>query len=84
MNREMQSASTGEIILYNVNEKISLEVHLEQETVWLNQSQMAELFQTSRTMWLSIIFVFIKKENYWNIQLVGLMVKRVPEILVNR
>ncbi len=46
---EKQSASTGEIILYNVNEKISLEVHLEQETVWLSQSQMAELFQTSRT-----------------------------------
>ncbi len=45
---EKQSASTGEIILYDVNEKISLEVHLEQETVWLSQSQMAELFQTTK------------------------------------
>ena len=41
---EKQSASTGEIILYNVNEKISLEVHLEQETVWLNRQQIALLF----------------------------------------
>ncbi len=44
---EKQSASIGEIILYNVNEKISLEVHLEQETVWLSQSQMAELYGCS-------------------------------------
>ena len=44
---EKQSASTGEIILYNVNEKISLEVHLSQETVWLTQSQMAELYGCS-------------------------------------
>ncbi len=47
---EKQSASTGEIILYNVNEKISLEVHLEQETVWLSQSQMAELFGRERSV----------------------------------
>ena len=31
-------------MLYNLNEKISLEVHLEQETVWLNRQQMAVLF----------------------------------------
>ncbi len=44
MNMEKQSARTGEIILYNVNEKISLEVHLEQETVWLSVNQMVLLF----------------------------------------
>lgn len=48
MNMESRSENAGEIILYNVNEKISLEVRLEQETVWLNQSQMAELFQTTK------------------------------------
>lgn len=45
----MNTGNKGEIVLYNLNETISLEVHLEQETVWLSQSQMAELFQTSRT-----------------------------------
>jgi hypothetical protein len=37
-----------EIIIYQVDEaSITLEVRLEEETVWLTQAQMAELFQTS-------------------------------------
>ncbi len=44
MNMEKQSARTGEIILYNVNEKISLKVHFERETVWLSVNQMVLLF----------------------------------------
>lgn len=36
---------TGEIILYQPNENVQLEVRLEEETVWLTQAQMAELFQ---------------------------------------
>ncbi len=35
------------IILYQPNEAIKLEVRLEEESVWLTQSQMAELFETS-------------------------------------
>ena len=41
------SVSTNEqnqIILYRPNDTISLEVRLENETVWLTTSQMAELF----------------------------------------
>ena len=38
----------GEIILYQPDETVRLEVRLEDETVWLTQAQMAELFQTSR------------------------------------
>jgi len=38
----------GEIVLYNPNETISIDVRLEDETVWLTQSQMAELFNTTR------------------------------------
>ena len=34
----------GEIILYQPDEAIKLEVRLEDETVWLTQAQMAELF----------------------------------------
>ncbi|MBI5451605.1 MAG: virulence RhuM family protein [Gammaproteobacteria bacterium] len=38
--------STGEIILYQTEDgKTRLEVRLEDETVWLSQKQMAELFQ---------------------------------------
>ena len=38
----------GEIILYQPNETIRLEVRLEEESVWLTQLQMAELFQTTK------------------------------------
>ena len=38
----------NEIILYQPEEAIKLEVRLEDETVWLTQAQMAELFQTSK------------------------------------
>lgn len=42
------SSSDGEIVLYQPDENISLEVKLEQETVWLSQTQMVELFQTTK------------------------------------
>ena len=35
---------TGEIILYQPDENVQLEVRLEEETVWLTQAQMALLF----------------------------------------
>lgn len=38
----------GEIILYQPNETIKLEVRLEDETVWLTQTQIVELFQSSK------------------------------------
>lgn len=38
----------GEIILYQPDSEVKLEVRLEEETVWLTQMQMAELFQTTR------------------------------------
>ena len=40
----------GEIILYQPDEAVRLEVHLEDETVWLTQAQIAELFQHDRTV----------------------------------
>jgi hypothetical protein len=39
--------SKGEIILYQPDNSIRLEVRIENETVWLSQVQMAELFQTT-------------------------------------
>ena len=40
----------GEIILYQPDNSIELEVRIEAETVWLTQAQMAELFQKDRTV----------------------------------
>ena len=36
----------GEIILYQPDEAVKLEVRMEDETVWLTQAQIAELFGT--------------------------------------
>ena len=41
-------AQENEIILYQPDSSFSLEVRIEDETVWLTQKQMTELFQTSR------------------------------------
>ena len=49
----------NEIILYQPDNSLKLEVRFEDETVWLSQIQMAELFQTTRnnvTMHISNIF----------------------------
>ena len=37
-----------EIVLYQPNDQLSIEVKLENETVWLTQQQMAMLFNTTR------------------------------------
>ncbi len=50
---------TNEIVLYQPNDQLSIEVKLENETVWLTQQQMAQLFNTSRnniTLHISNIF----------------------------
>jgi len=41
-------AVKGEIVMYQPDETIRLEVRVENETVWLSQAQMAELFGTKR------------------------------------
>ena len=42
------SVQQGEIILYQPDETVRLEVRLEDETVWLTQQQMAELFRATK------------------------------------
>ena len=37
-------SSTGEIVMYQPDETIRLEVRVENETVWLTQQQIADLF----------------------------------------
>lgn len=42
------SSPKSEIILYQPNKTVSLEVRLDAETVWLSQQQMKELFNSSK------------------------------------
>ena len=41
-------SSKGEIVMYQPDETIRLEVRVEDETVWLTQQQMAELFKATK------------------------------------
>ena len=41
-------AEQGEIVLYNPNDEVKLEVRVKNETVWLTQEQIATLFGTKR------------------------------------
>lgn len=45
---EESKEQTGEIVMYQPDETIRLEVRMDNETVWLTQQQMAELFGTKR------------------------------------
>jgi hypothetical protein len=46
----MNADDHGEIIIYQTEDGLTnIEVKIQDETVWLTQQQMAELFQTSRT-----------------------------------
>jgi hypothetical protein len=47
--KEKNKPSGSEILLYSTEDgKAKIEVRLENETVWLSQSQMVELFQTTK------------------------------------
>lgn len=46
----MNHDQSGNIIIYRSDDGISkIDVHLEDENVWLSQQQMAELYQSSRS-----------------------------------
>lgn len=49
-NPLIPASQENEIILYQPDSTIKMEVRLEGETVWLSQGQMAELFQKDRTV----------------------------------
>jgi len=58
-----QQDNKGEIILYQPDNSLKLDVWLEDETVWLSQAQMAELFQTTRNnVTIHIINIFREGE----------------------
>lgn len=46
----MEEQNKGEVIIYQSEDGLThIDVKLEDETIWLTQQQMAELFQSSRT-----------------------------------
>ena len=44
----METNRVNEIILYQPDDTLALDVRVEDDTVWLTQAQMAELFQTTK------------------------------------
>ena len=60
---DIQNSGKGEIVMYQPDETIRLEVRVENETVWLTQAQMAELFDaTKQNISLHIINVYSEGE----------------------
>lgn len=56
-------ADDSQIVLYQPDDSIRLEVKLEQDTVWLTQAQMTELFRTTRNnVTMHIRNIFKEKE----------------------
>ena len=56
-------STKGEIVMYQPDETIRLEVRVENETVWLTQQQMAELFlSTKQNVSLHINNIFREDE----------------------
>ena len=47
-NNILATTDNSQIVLYQSDEKISLHVKIEEETVWLTQAQMVELFGSSK------------------------------------
>ncbi len=63
----MLVGSNNNIVIYQTSDgQTSIDVTLENETVWLSQSQMAELFDTDRTSILRHIKnIYITQELEW-------------------
>ena len=52
-----EDSGKGEVLVYQTDDgRVKLEVRLENETVWLTQQLMAELFQTTNLVRLKINF----------------------------
>ena len=44
----MESANTNEIILYQPDDTLALDIRVEDESVWMTQTQIVELFDSSK------------------------------------
>ena len=69
---EVSAKEQNQIILYRPNDTISLEVRLENDTVWLTQAQMSELFQKDQSViarHIKNIFIEEELETEGNMQI---------------
>ena len=53
----------GEIIIYKTSKGPNLEVRLREETVWLTQQQISQLFGTQSRPLQNILGIFLQAEN---------------------
>nr|WP_297066742.1 hypothetical protein [Prevotella sp.] len=62
-NKILATTDESQIVLYQPDDSIRLEVKLDQDTVWLTQAQMTELFRTTRNnITMHIRNIFKEKE----------------------
>ena len=62
-NKIQATTDDSQIVLYQPDDSIRLEVKLDQDTVWLTQAQMTELFRTTRNnITMHIRNIFKEKE----------------------
>ena len=70
----------GEIVVYQPDDIIRLEVQVNEDTVWLTQSQMSELFQTSsQNITIHIRNIYAEGELY-DKQLVRIIYKFIQKV----
>jgi hypothetical protein len=54
----------NEIIIYqNEDSATKIEVRLEDETVWLTQNQIVEIFESSKQILANILKILLKQKN---------------------
>ena len=69
----MDNENKGEVLIYQSEDGLThIDVKMEDETVWLTQQQMAELFQTSRTNVVEHIQHIYEENELDEIQPVGI------------
>lgn len=70
----MSEQNQSEIIIYQTEDGLTrVNVTFSDETVWLSQQQIAELFQKSRTTIVEHIHNILKKGSWKKPQLVGII-----------
>ena len=63
MKKNIDTTNEGEIILYQPDNNVRLEVRMQEETVWLTQAQMAVLFGcSSDNIGLHLKNIYAEKE----------------------
>lgn len=64
-----ESTIDNEIVLYQPDSTLSLDVRVENETVWLTQAQMVDLFQSTKQNISLQSIIYTKRENLIESQL---------------